>query len=262
MDSIKIDHKNTLMIAHRGLSGIEKENTMPSFCAAGARTYYGIECDIHPTIDGTLVVIHDSDTARVAGKSIIIEKSTYEEVKQIELLDKKGEENHSCLRIPTFIDYLECCIRWNKVCVIEFKEIFEEKYILQTLKIVEDHNYMDHCVFISFWPQNIMAVRKYSADITLQLLLSSFDDIVIQGNRPTGITLKEGTTFPMKDILAYCSKFNVGVDVNFHAFTSKEVIDNLHNMGIKVNAWTVDNPEDAARLISYGIDFITTNILE
>ena len=31
---------------------------------------------------------------------------------------------------------------------------------------------------------------------------------------------------------------------------------------IKVNCWTVDDPADAERLISWGVDFITTNILE
>ena len=40
MDSIKIDSRNTKMIAHRGLSGIEKENTNAAFIAAGNRSYF------------------------------------------------------------------------------------------------------------------------------------------------------------------------------------------------------------------------------
>ena len=66
MDTIKIEKKNTLMVAHRGVSGLEKENTLAAFVAAGNRSYYGVETDVHRTADGKYVVIHDSDTARVS----------------------------------------------------------------------------------------------------------------------------------------------------------------------------------------------------
>ena len=49
MDTIKINKKNVKMVAHRGLSGIETENTSSAFVAAGNRSYFGIECDIHVT---------------------------------------------------------------------------------------------------------------------------------------------------------------------------------------------------------------------
>ena len=35
MDVIRIDSKETKMVAHRGLSGLERENTCPAFVAAG-----------------------------------------------------------------------------------------------------------------------------------------------------------------------------------------------------------------------------------
>ena len=44
MDTIKIDNKNVRMVAHRGLSGLEKENTCSAFVAACNRaTYFGVE---------------------------------------------------------------------------------------------------------------------------------------------------------------------------------------------------------------------------
>ena len=59
MDTIKTDIRKVKMIAHRGLSGIERENTCPAFVAAGNRSYYAIETDVHRTLDGQFVVIHD-----------------------------------------------------------------------------------------------------------------------------------------------------------------------------------------------------------
>ena len=50
MNTIKLNTTgtNVKMIAHRGLSGLEAENTCAAFVAAGNREkYFGIECDIH-----------------------------------------------------------------------------------------------------------------------------------------------------------------------------------------------------------------------
>ena len=64
MNTVKIDRKQAQMIAHRGLSGLEPENTSPAFVAAGNRSYYGIETDIHVTRDRKIVVIHDGSLHR------------------------------------------------------------------------------------------------------------------------------------------------------------------------------------------------------
>ena len=53
------------MVAHRGLSGVETENTVAAFVAAANRSYYGIETDVHRTIDGKYVCIHDDNTSVV-----------------------------------------------------------------------------------------------------------------------------------------------------------------------------------------------------
>ena len=52
MNTIKLEKGNSLLVAHRDLSGIECENTNASFVAAGNRSYYGIECDIYKTAGG------------------------------------------------------------------------------------------------------------------------------------------------------------------------------------------------------------------
>ena len=51
------------------------------------------------------------------------------------------------------------------------------------------------------------------------------------------------------------------VDVYYKALT-KEIIHLLHSKGIQVNCWTVDSKEIAEVLTEWGIDYITTNILE
>ena len=64
MNTPKFEKGNVLVIAHRGLSGIETENTNAAFVAAGNRSYYGIETDIHRTADGNLVIFQKKTLVR------------------------------------------------------------------------------------------------------------------------------------------------------------------------------------------------------
>ena len=88
-DTIKIDRKQVKMVAHRGMSGLERENTSVAFVAAGNRSYFGIETDIQKTKDGVLVLFHDDTLDRVIGRSGKIEDLTYEELCSLRVIAVK-----------------------------------------------------------------------------------------------------------------------------------------------------------------------------
>ena len=91
MNTIKITNPNKpLMVAHRGVSGLEQENTHAAFVAAGNRIYYGVETDVHRTLDGKFIIIHDGNTARVAIDKLVVEESTYDTLRGLLLLQKNG----------------------------------------------------------------------------------------------------------------------------------------------------------------------------
>ena len=75
MDTLKLDKGSIKMIAHRGLSGIERENTAAAFVAAGNHSYFGIETDVHRTADGKYIIIHDDVTGRVAVDNYPVEQT-------------------------------------------------------------------------------------------------------------------------------------------------------------------------------------------
>lgn len=239
METIKLSNKKPLMIAHRGLSSFEKENTMAAFIAGGNHTYYGMECDIHVTKDNVIVVCHDSNLERVSGVNLIIEESTYEEIQQVNLYDVKKENNWPYLKVPTFEEYLDCCIRYNKVAVIEFKFLFKEEDVYRVIEIVKSRNYLDKCVFISFVYENLTFVRKYDSNINVQFLLAEYKD----------------------ELIERCIKESVDIDIHY-SLLNQERIDYLHQNNLKINVWTVDDPEIGEKLSEMKVDFITTNRLE
>lgn len=239
MDTIKINKNQTKLIAHRGLSGIETENTIAAFVAAGNRNYFGIECDIHKTTDGKFVVFHDNNTERVSNFSVDIEESDYETLKKITLNERGTKESRRDLKIPVLEDYILVCKKYNKKCVLEIKNKFEKEDIQKVIDIIKDAEYLENVIFISFGLSNLIYLRELLPKQPAQYLVSGFPD----------------------DLIEILKKYNLDLDIGYHALNA-ENIKKCHENGILVNCWTCDSKEDAEKLIEYGVDFITSNILE
>ena len=239
-DTIKIKNKKyTKFIAHRGLSGLELENTISAFVAAGNRSYVGIETDVHVTNDGKFVVFHDDDTSRLCDEKVVISQSDYKTIKSLTLKPQKNRTVGSDFIIPDLKDYLSVCSSYEKIAVLELKEKMQPQQITQIYAEVQEYYNPKNLIFISFFIDNLIELRKQQPSANIQYLVQSFNDDILN-------TLKE---------------YNFDLDIG-HWVCSKEVVDTCHKNGIKVNCWTVDNPGDAERLIDYGVDYITSNILE
>lgn len=77
------------IIGHRGSRGTELENSLASFRAAVKLKIDGFEFDIHRTLDGQLVVMHDDTTGRTANKKLRINDATFAQLQKIQL--KNGQ---------------------------------------------------------------------------------------------------------------------------------------------------------------------------
>lgn len=84
-----------LIVAHRGASYDAPENTLAAFRLAFEKDADGIEGDFYLTSDNRIVCIHDSDTERVAGKKLIVAKSTLAELKQLDVGSWKDKKWHA-----------------------------------------------------------------------------------------------------------------------------------------------------------------------
>ncbi|QNP75597.1 glycerophosphodiester phosphodiesterase [Streptomyces roseirectus] len=86
-------------IGHRGVMGVEPENTLRSFAAAQEAGLDAIELDLHLTSDGTLVVMHDADVDRTTDGCGPVAEHTLEELRTLDA--GRGE------RVPTFEEVLD-----------------------------------------------------------------------------------------------------------------------------------------------------------
>ncbi len=237
-NTIKIEHGKCKIVAHRGASALERENTLAAFVAAGNRTYYGMETDIHPTLDGELVIIHDEHTTRVAHSTVNVEQCRYSDLKALKLKDLDGNER-SDLCIPKLEEYLRIAHSYEKHCFIELKGRFSRENIVRAINAVRAEYSLDAVTFISFELDNLLIMRELLPEQSLQYLTTELND----------------------EMLESLASRNIGIDV-LHTVLTREWVKKIHGKGLEINCWTVDDPEEAKRLVEMDVDYITSNRLE
>lgn len=239
MNTISINKGNTLMVAHRGVSGLEMENSMAAFVAAGNRSYYGIETDVHVTKDEQIVVFHDDNTLRVTGIDKVVEECTLEELQAMPLYDMVEGTSRTDLRMPILSEYINICKKYEKKAVLELKNTMEVQHIQKIVDIISECKYLSEVIFISFSWDNCVNLRKMLPEQKIQFLDKDWND----------------------ELLDKLVENNLDFDVKYTTVT-KELVDKMHARGLVLNCWTVNDKEVGDELASWGIDFITTNILE
>ncbi|MEV5874650.1 glycerophosphodiester phosphodiesterase family protein [Streptomyces sp. NPDC052101] len=90
---------NFLTIGHRGVMGVEPENTLRSFVAAQDAGLDVIELDLHLSKDGALVVMHDAEVDRTTDGTGPIADKTLGELRSLDA--GRGE------RVPVFEEVLD-----------------------------------------------------------------------------------------------------------------------------------------------------------
>lgn len=229
------DEANIKMIAHRGASALEPENTIPSFNKAASIGAWGVETDIYVLRDGNIVVFHDADVERMTNGIGEIKNMNLLEVKSLNIDSGNNIHNYNNLKIPTLDEYLNCCVENKVTPVIEFKVVNIEN-VKEIVDKIKEYGLEDKSIIISTSYEWIKYIRQYSDKIHFQYL----GDINIEN---INILKKYG---------------NYGIDIKIDKIT-KDKVDLAHLNGAKVNVWTVNNKKDINKLIEMGVDMITSD---
>lgn len=227
------------MIAHRGYSKYELENTKEAFLAAANRSYFGIETDVVLLKDRSMVLFHDDDLIRLAETNDKIRDLTFKEAMRIEL-KAKGTYHTYHYHISTPLEYLRICKHYHKYPVIELKHGMDNQAVDEIMKMILDEDMYDKSMIICYTYSTILYIKEKYPEYHIQYLL--------------GMLYSE-------DVINRCIQDKISVDLRWDLVT-KELVDKFHQAGLEVNTWTVDDPEIYKKLKEYGVDYITTNILE
>jgi len=158
------------VVAHRGAPGEEPENTLRSFRRAIELGVDFIECDVHLSKDGHIVVIHDDTVDRTTdgqGK-----------VKELTLSYLKSLDAGKGFSIPTLEEVLS--LSKGKVQVIvELKAAGTAEPVV---RMVEKLNMSKEVVISSFFTELLREIKEISPEQRISLLSGApFDEALEQG---------------------------------------------------------------------------------
>ena len=219
------------VVAHRGYwkAPGSAQNSIRALVKADSIGCWGSEFDVWSTADGVLVVNHDASYNGVA----IATSRSHEVLSQIL---PNGEY------LPSLASYLEKC----KACpdinvVLELKSHTdkkqEEKAVKKAIKLVKRYGLEKRTTYITFSREATLNFIKYAPKGTEVYYLS-------------------GDIAPAELKAMGCA----GLDYSLGTMKKHpEWITECHQLGLKVNIWTVNAPDDLQWCIDHGADFITTN---
>jgi glycerophosphoryl diester phosphodiesterase len=214
------------IVAHRGASKAERENTLAAFTTAKRMGADMVELDVRRTNDGCMVVHHDP---MILGLGVI-----------------SNLQRHD---LPTYVpdlnDALDAC---NGIDVnVEIKSDkgepdYDPSHRL-TLAVIE-----------------LLLAR---ADRN-QMLISSFDADVLRLVRRDAPLLRTGFLFTVtaapSRLIQRCAHDGYVAIHPYAKSVTRGLVDMAHGAGLAVNTWTVDDPKRMQTLAEWGVDAIITNV--
>jgi len=239
MNTIKIDKYFKGMIANRGLSGIETENTIFAFLAAANRSYFGISGDINVSKDNEAIITYDDTLLRLGLLNLYIPSFNYEELKKFSLVDRKTSNLNSNLFIPKLHDLLAICHAYRKRVFLNINDSLKHENIDKILEDIEEFNYTDYTFFFT---GNRKLLQYLNKKVENNRLYLSVDKIT-------------------EDAFDFCKNNGFNIDVR-HTPVTKEIVKRMHLIGLKVSTGVVNDKDLAEKLIKYDVDYVFTDILE
>jgi glycerophosphoryl diester phosphodiesterase len=235
------------IIGHRGASFDAPENTMAAFRLGYEQGADGVELDIHLTKDDQIVVMHDSDTARVGGSTNKIASATLAELRAFEIGHwGKWTNANFHEKIPLLSEVLPI-IPAGKKLFIEIKtgpEIVAP--LVEVLKQAKTKP--EQLIIITFNFESAIVAKKMLPQLKTYWLVGYAKD------KATG-------KFPdLKQTIIKTKAGHLdGLDLNFNWPLTKETVGEIKRAGLECHVWTVDDAGKAKELVEAGVDSITTN---
>lgn len=209
---------------------------MPAFELALEQGADGFELDVQLTRDDAVVVVHDETLERTTDGTGWVADHALEELQRLDA--SMGQEKYAGARIPTLDEVLALVRGTDKVVNIELKN---DRMAYRGLE------------------ERVLEIVAASG-VESQVVLSSFNHYSLRRLRemtplPLGALYSDSLYRPWRYVLG------LGVQAIHPAMraVSAKLVAKSHAAGLKVNTWTVNDPDDLRRMISLGVDAVITN---
>jgi glycerophosphoryl diester phosphodiesterase len=215
-----------LTVGHRGLMGVEPENTLRSFIRADREDLDFIELDLHLSKDGALVVMHDADVARTTDGSGPVAGMPLADIRALDA--GRGE------RVPVFEEVVEAV---RAPLQAEIKDVAAARVLARAITDLDLH---ERVTVISFHDDALRETRE-----------------LLPGTPVALVAGKSSPTAPER-----AAALGAGMVSLELRWIDEDTVRRCHEAGIKVITWTVNTDGDLARVRELGLDGVVTDLPE
>ncbi|HEY3355024.1 MAG TPA: glycerophosphodiester phosphodiesterase [Polyangia bacterium] len=222
-----------LLVAHRGASATEPENTVGAIRAARTAGADAVEIDVRLCRTGEVVVFHDEDLGRMAKVPMRVADLGFEALRDLDLGHRE--------RVPTLDEILEEAGR-DLLVDVEIKAETARDLGLEakTAAILRRHDVGPRVCVSSFHPAALWRFRRQMPEV------------------PSGIIFADDQVLPLRRAW-FAPLLGVGLLAAQSTLCDPATVHAWHGRGYAVLAWTVDDPDEAAALAAAGVDALAAN---
>ena len=231
------------LVGHRG-SRWGVENTEEAFINGAKKGYHCLETDVKVTKDGKFVCCHNDDLTSWGG-TLTIASNNLSALQAQKLTQTRGGVTYTGY-LTTFERYLDICKEYGCIPVIELKwatgiNSNDQSNIPDLIKTIEAKGFRNNCYIFTSMKNCLTYVKSNYPDMEIMLLVYSEN---FDGS------------------LSWCKTNSCHMGTGVGSEITKTGVQNYHDAGLLVNAWTINSTSDYKTYGNYGCDFITTDYLD
>jgi glycerophosphoryl diester phosphodiesterase len=235
----------TQLAAHRGGALLWPENSLLAFRNAVALGADYVEFDVHLSKDGEVVVIHDPTLDRTTSGRGPVKDRTVAELKALRLKDRAGALTEET--VPTLDEVAAVAAQGRRGMLLEIKlDLSRARYPgieEKVLAVLDRHAMAGSTIVMAFEAATWRRMREIRPDVGACALYSA---------RMLGRT----TLATELEALRAAGVGFIGLE---HTVVDAATVEHARKAGIRVGAWTANDPPAMKRLIDAGVDVLITD---
>ena len=237
-----------LKIGHRGAPGDEPENTLRSFKKALSLGVDMIECDVHLTKDGKVVVIHDPTLERTTNGKGKVRDLT---LKQLQKFDAGKREKISTLE--------EVITLVKGKCLLNI-DVKDPRVIDNVVDIISRYKFATKTFISAPWSDTLLKIKKKNKDIGTVLVFYPIRYEWLQ--RIFNFVMLLFLPLTKKIVLYKAKKAQASIIGLQKTLATQGMISFLQKHNFKVFVWTVDEKSEIQKFTRRNVDGIYSNYPE
>lgn len=233
------------IIAHRGANKRAPQNTLAAFKLAREMKCDGFECDVHLTKDGHAVICHNYDIDETSNGTGFIREKTLEQLRAYDFgsyFDEKFKDE----KIPTLSEFFETA-RGLDIINIELKPPLDDNFAVveKTLEQAEESGLLDRILISSFSDEVLLESKRLNSSVSTALLYD-----------PTSKIIDKIFDAPF----SFANSLGCSAIHPAYFYIDEDYMEEAHQNGLTVNAWTCNKELVINALIKLGCDGIITDV--